>query len=154
MALWARYDKTLTYLASLLESKKQKITKKLVGVVSDFDKLKVISFVGVITSRIAVSKIFVFISYFAGYDFFHSYSSLFMLHKKIEFIGNSSNNHAEFAELDEVELKSAWLSKSKLMPSFLALVSDKSSNLRHKSSRSRSRLRSLEKKIEIIFNAT
>lgn len=55
-------------------------------------------------------------------------------------------DHAEFAELDEVELKSAWFKSSKLMPSFFALVRDRSSSFRHRSSRSRSRFRSLLRK--------
>ena len=52
---------------------------------------------------------------------------------------------------EELELF-MWLIKSKLMPSFFALVRDRVSSFFHKSSRSRSRFLSLQKKISLKIN--
>ena len=56
--------------------------------------------------------------------------------------------HSEFADEwseEPIPPPVLWCIKSRLMPSFLALVSDKFSNFFHRSSRSRSRFRSLKK---------
>ena len=56
--------------------------------------------------------------------------------------------HSEFRE-DEWSDVWWWLTKSKLIPSFFALVNDKFSSFFHRSSLSRSRFRSLKTKVRL-----